>query len=80
MAGYFNRTELALKCCQKAYALSASYFEMKEASTMIVNLMTEKKDEKDDPYLGKFLNENFCEDFSLDLKEQLEIALNLQSF
>ena len=34
-----------MKCCQKAYALSSSYAEMKEISKLIERLCTEKEED-----------------------------------
>lgn len=45
---------------------------------MIVDLITDKKDDKENPYLAKFLNAHFCEDFSADLRENLDYVLKIQ--
>lgn len=53
-----------MRCFQEAYAKSKTYEQFIEVKDQIISLTTEKKNEKGDPYLQKFFNEEFCSEFS----------------
>lgn len=72
-AGYCHRKELAMRCFQEAYAKSKTYEQFREVKSEIIGLTTEKKGDKEDPYLKKFYNEEFCSEFSENLKNKIRM-------
>ena len=83
----YHRKELAMKCCQQAYALCAKYSDMQRVKTEIIRLCTEKDDDINDQessippqydseltYLQRFFRDKFCTDLSDDVKDGIETA------
>ena len=83
-ASKYCRKELAMKCCQKAYALSSKYIEMKQISKLIETLCTAKdlgdevsgieEDEGEISYLKRFFRQIYCADLSEKVKDNIEIS------
>ncbi len=57
----YQRTELAIRCCQMAYNRASCLSEVKAASKLLIEVTTKQPEDQKVDYLCKLFEEEYCD-------------------